>query len=994
MSPADQDHLSDSQISSLLNGRERSPEFRLLERISGSKPEQRQARERIERALSLPGLFLCQSKAQVLALIDERDLDGAKLEPKIQVVQTGARDEGFLINEEIECLKELADDLINSNVPVFHWSSPFHSGASHISNSLSSLDSIQEHFKQIAYIRPSEFDSPFQREFRSLAQLVETSTLIVNTRGLLVDSVRAQGMLVVLHSAFAIDSAKDDSWVKQVIKELKGRSLNWVGPSALLVVGESAWVAKVTGGISKMASDRLDRTLRVRGGRRFSEFKRQWERFGDLRGKVRSEESGSRMRRMATYYSRQKKKEVWPVSIKIRALFASNFSTFSYFDPTQGFKRLAGGNFDRISDIESYHRDITEYIGFQRFLDQVGISEGRGSRTYYYNLQYVSTALNWLTDEALTCLLGKIPGIRPNALRLETEVSRISSFLPVINRSVSVVDTRRHGRFFAGLSIKAVIQDLWAADEPYERSLAHWRIAKRLLDNQHDKDLLAREFPYPAQWGRSRIFFLGEAVRHLVRSCETSLRGLDNSTWESGLQMPEEPLVEVKGTSPSQVVNFCFETIFQKELNGNAGKQKSRKLAKQYGAYNLAVELLELMSEDYEIGRPHPSLRPDNHVSFVRECAFALLDIGELARAEDCFQRAIALTASKDDVLQGLDLQLDLALLKTVSGAVSDAQVILDCCRERVEQVHLALITDNPNSLLAIRKMFRRLIGRNAHLKYVKGDVLGALHEIERISSERLWEHLKVRGAYPRNILVPSFSKSLQAEQEHLLIACLMAKAKDQTVESSSDPFGRALDACVSALMKAQSAGMQHEAMGFRIVLARLMRRMGRPSTAEKILDVVHGDILKFGCSERTFLAFLNVAGKVLCDLGQPLRAFATYIWPCMWRASSRGFNREAAQAAASAAETLEACYRVFCSRGSGTHADDLWTDCVQQALTGHQRLLEEFEDILEGGPFEKDPLYAYAVVDAENLIRSMRSEQDFMYLQSQIESVLQRHSA
>jgi hypothetical protein len=176
-------------------------------------------------------------------------------------------------------------------------------------------------------------------------------------------------------------------------------------------------------------------------------------------------------------------------------------------------------------------------------------------------------------------------------------------------------------------------------------------------------------------------------------------------------------------------------------------------------------------------------------------------------------------------------------------------------------------------------------------------------------------------------------------------------------------------------MLWAQSEGLHHQAMGFRIALARCFRRMGMLTSAETILDAVHNDLLRYGCSERTFLTFLNEAGRVLIGRGDPIRAYATYLRPCIGRAKARGFRRDAEQAASAAREALkeirDACEKHECGQGpSGTG----WADVLATAKAGHRKLLADSEKIYEGRPLGRDPLYAYAIADAEKIIDGLAS--------------------
>jgi hypothetical protein len=109
----------------------------------------------------------------------------------------------------------------------------------------------------------------------------------------------------------------------------------------------------------------------------------------------------------------------------------------------------------------------------------------------------------------------------------------------------------------------------------------------------------------------------------------------------------------------------------------------------------------------------------------------------------------------------------------------------------------------------------------------------------------------------------------------------------------------KALMVCYRALFRLSSDGLLHEAIGFRIALAHYTLSInGRVNAAEAILNQVHLDTLEHGCSERTFLAFMLQAGLLLKRDKRELRAYASYLRPCLERSIARGYVREASRAA------------------------------------------------------------------------------------------------
>jgi hypothetical protein len=968
---ASADFIADSQFSSLFNERSSAAEGKLLRLLSGDDASQGQARQRIESSLELEGLFSCSTRSEVVELIRHRD--GTLLPtPRLALERGPAKVEFGLTPIEQGAIKYLAEELVTRDKPLLHWDAPFNSGASIIARNLWSVSEIHQAYACVAVVRPSNLEVPFEAEISALRDHLAAQGRSTTSRAALADAVASAGMLLVVLSPFVLDSVNDNNSMRQLLREFASAGTDWVGPSRLLVVGRSDWALKSLPEDPEPHSDKLKRLLRLRGDERFSEFRAQWARFSELRGNTRSEESGSRMRRAATYYRRQNTEDLWPISIKLRALFASNETTAAYFDPTQGFARLAGPRFIHFADIASYHEDVSDYIDYVRFLNLTPARASKDRKRRYYLLQYVSTTKHWLTEDALQVLIAKIGNIRPNNLNLETEKTRMLALHPVVTEKAEVIEGKKRSRYFASIAIKAIVQDAWTKYDPYTRALAHYRMARRLKNNENDKQLLVWEFPYGPHWGRSRIFFLSETIRHLVRSSETY--DAETRAPDVGLvqDFPHAPAPEKKGSDPYEVINYCYEVLYQAELNGNVNGAAGRALAKRYGAYQLAVELLELLSYRNEIGVPHPQLKSERRAEFMRECGFALLDIGNLASAKECFA-----SAEKElDDNHGVDwvnAVLDSVLVDCIAGRLEDAHASLERARSAIEKLHQLYLQRDvlTNDYRLLRKVYRRLLARDAHWAYLAGDHERTLDQLDKIEDESRWSHTKEGDNYTRVILVPSFGQRLEAEQTHLLVAALHKRGAAEEHVGENSAASLALNRCLEAMLLAHSEGLNHQAMGFRIALARCFRRRGMLVTAETMLDAVHRDLLRYGCSERTFLAFLNEAGRVLHGLDDPIRAYATYLRPCVSRAKAHGFRRDAEQASAQAIDALLEVRR-RCSENLAK--EQSWVAVLDEAKAKHRSLVASVEEIAQDDLFGRDPLFAYAIADAERVIDDLDS--------------------
>jgi tetratricopeptide (TPR) repeat protein len=767
--------------------------------------------------------------------------------------------------------------------------------------------------------------------------------------------------------------------MRQLLKEFAGRRSRWLGPGRILVVGRCERMTELlhedreaNPDIRETLSERLRLILRYRGEDRFAEFQRQWARFSRHRGQIRSEESGSRMRRAATYYASHTE-DLVPISIRLRALFASNEATAAYLDPTQGFIRLAGPNFRDFADVTSYYSDVTDYIGHVRFNEFKRDAKPKKSSRRHYLLQFASTAKHWLTEDALEALL-EIKGAGRQA-KLEKAKEKMFGLSPIVREKWVEVEGRRRSRYFASMAIKAVVQDDWIKDDPYARSVAHYGTAKRLKDNENNKQALVWEFPYGPHWGRSRIFFLSETIRHLVRSSETFVGESAPLSLPDVARFPDYPRQANFGTDPRQVINYCYEVLYQRELNGTTGAAAGRALAKRYGAYQLAVELLQLMSENCVIGIPHPQLKAERRGEFIRECGFALLDIGDLPKAKGCFTAAERELENTSRRIEAINAILDSTLVDSASGNAQDAATSLERARREINELHGVYVRDEvpKTEYRLLRQLQRRFLTREAHLAYLTGDHDLARDRLDQIERKQRWPHGKASAPSPRDVLVPSFKQRLEAEQTHLLVAVLQKGDPPENRKVEGSPSSIALNRCLEAMLLAHSEGLNHQAMGFRIALARCFRRQGMLATGETMLDAVHLDLLRYGCSERTFLSFLNEAGRVLCARGDPIRAYATYLHPCIGRAKAHGFLRDAAQAAAQAATCLKDVRRL-CEENMAAAKEGSWRAALDEAKSNHRKLISSVEDVAQDDLFGRDPLFAYAVADAQRVIDDLAS--------------------
>lgn len=581
----------------------------------------------------------------------------------------------------------------------------------------------------------------------------------------------------------------------------------------------------------------------------------QWKRYCEFRGYSPADEQGTRLNRARDYYASEKALKTTlatrPATLRMLAFLASNYGTFSYFDPTAGW--------DELADMLAAQLPVE----IRLHIDEVNsLLRSSKDKNVMFAVEWCSTALYWLTTDAVKVLL------RLQNMKLKTFENAISKEYGKLI-TIDKVLPQTGGRtdkvpevYKMDLATRALVQDRWVRRDPYGRACAHYAIAKWLFEHCNDKTMLHSEFPYEPHWGRSRMFFLAECVRHLIRSCAPKWPEHAQKR-VTEMEFPDPPTElpgGAGGCDPREIMNFCFYRLFWQELNGNwqSDHMVTRKLARQHGAYELTGELLELMSLRRQLGEPHIALDTNYHERYYREVAFAQLDVGLLEEALRSANKLVILTNKRVEAKsEQVAHQLDRVIILTAMNRIDEAE------RELVAVEQIVKTLEKLSAYTATR-----LKARHAQIQYFRGDFAGALQTYESLAKED-----------------PS---AIARDVAHFYIATLGAIGR-------TDYLQRALTICLQSLFLNSSLGQHHEALGFRVALAHTLRKNKMLDAAEATLDQVLYDIRKFGCAERTYLSFLLEAGRIVSNYPERVpRAYAAYLRPCLDRAFSFGYVRTA----------------------------------------------------------------------------------------------------
>ncbi|MES2999741.1 MAG: hypothetical protein V4787_03560 [Pseudomonadota bacterium] len=870
--------LTGSQYSRLRNDDKCSEDFAVVL----ANPE---VQQRIEIALACPGLFACINESEVDALIaplvrGTQVFEGATPSDESLMVPDQADRDGVPLSEAEAALTAAFSAFIQRQTGhLVCWVDPPSVGGSFLAYTVASCNlfrdaGIRTYVAQpfssatASYLEGSSTaprEEPFDAALRNLAQvlgLAEHSS----AQSLLDKLLDTGSTLFVLHAdTLPIPSRERPNAMHQLLLEAKGRGIRradnqrWV-PFVLVGVPPDDRIANRTARFNMP-----DREI-IRGPdavlERSAFFERQWRRYCELRGILLDAEAGSsRLKRVRHYYNSEAGPYDWPGKLRLHAFFASNYRTFGYFDPTAGWTKMAGMGMERLPiDVQLYLGELVRQL--------TPIPEDRKRRATLRAVRWCSTAVYWLTMDAVLDLGQK--GRPRTPLKTFHAAAEEQEALIEISQ-----DRERRNIYKMDLGLRAVLQDRWMRRDPLSRAQAHHLIAHRLLDAKVGKELLRVEFPIEPHWGESRLHFLAEGIRHLIRACDQSKRDSYPRIWpaEGAEPFPAPPTSSSKACNPYQVINYCFGHLYWRELNGNGPAQHNRKLALRHGAYHLTAELLQLMSDEQQLGKPHWALNEAYVPRYLREVAYAQLDLGDLKAAKSTLERLTekARTGGQPS-LELVDYHLDLTVVLASMNKLGEAKSALTDASALFESV----IKGSQIHDIRLSQIRTRISARHAHLAYLKNDYEGALAHCEHI--------------------VATAPAAMVREVAHTYISTLGA-------------MGRLEDAvkiCVSQLFENSSRNLHHEALGFRVALGHAFRKLKLIDAAEVALDGAYEDILQYGCAERTYLAMLLEAGRILYHQGRFVRAYAAYLRPCFDRAQSRGYTRTAEHARSYARKCLE----------------------------------------------------------------------------------------
>lgn len=775
-----------------------------------------------------------------------------------------------LSDTEQAVLGELRNSLENVKDTIVLWQAKRFSGANFLS-SLLHPDAFSGEYERIVQISPSTLINPFGPEMNRLKELLGlTAAQLLNGREVARSLNEQKTLLVVKHAEYLppIPRNQGANPLLNLVVECSRQRTKTDRPRILLI----GKVSHRSRAISAFEFSAVCPKIQMSKNSAYDFFLDQFRRFNEVRGLERNyDEGGFRPKRARWHFEGETPDSLAlnPIDIRVRAFFASDTRNYGYFDCTQGFKKLAGELWEDLPlDVREYH------TAGQLYIEQLNQGD-RNSELQV--LRWISTGLYWVSESAMEVLRKRVDRIGTTTNISDQNLRGYLHDLREVVEQVRFKSGSNETLFFvAPLALKALVQDHWRENSPFDRSVAHYKIAERLYSKQNDKDILQFEFPFQPHWGRTRHYFVVETIRHLVRSFEgkrkTKFLDIDDGTG-----FPQPPTRDGRNdgtTDPIYTLRYCYDVLFGQELNGNRAASQARKLSNRHGAYHMTAEILQFFASDVGTNIPNDFL-PHSHLRrFFDDVGYAKLDLGDLVGAKASFTNALEHSRTTQDRDGELKSLMDIALVCTVQGRkknlVEAKDLIAQALTHPAVQASSVPMSGNSSKrkLRKIAKFRDRILSREAQIDYLEGRLDSAKSSYSRLDRA-----------------------SLKRDIAHSYIACLM-RSKD---DGSTD---LALKICTRNVFENTSRAQHHEALGFRVALAHIYRKLNMVQAAEECLELVKSDVLEFGCSERTYQSFLLEAGRnLLAQDDREVRAYMIYLRPCFERSVERGFCRVARQA-------------------------------------------------------------------------------------------------
>lgn len=892
----------------------------------------------IAQKLGFPAIFDCDSEEALSEILPQEAMAlRGKVSTKLQVFTCD--DKGLDIEDldlsdvEREALEKLQTAIVTTDERLVMWSANRFTGANFIT-SLLRPNAIGQRYKRIVVIRPATFEGAFEPEIDALRELLGLSPVQMRNGQRLAECLDEQNTLIVVkHAEYLppIQAKQGMNPLVNLIRDCGIRRGRFRYPQ-VVVVGN---IRLRTRPLSAYEFSNECPEISLQKTSAYPFYLKQLQRFHTKRGYPKEyDEGGFRPKRARWHFEGERlhSSAFNPIDIRVRAFFASDPKNYGYFDCTQGFEKLCGA-----AHFSSLPIDIEEYLIAGRLYIA---SLSHGSRNSELQvLRWISTGIYWVSQPAIDLLRKRSDRLGATISITEDSFWSCISALDEVIRQVSYrsSDDKELLLFVAPMGLKAIVQDHWRKTAPFDRSVAHYKIAERLFSHQNNKEALQYEFPFQPHWGRTRHFFIAETIRHLVRATEGErLNAKFELQREGEFPGPPKRGGTFSGTAdPFHALQYCYKMLFRSELNGNSKTSRARKLSTRHGAYHMTAELLQLFAEHNDLSAPHNALPEEVSKNFFDDVGFAKLDLGELEDAKKSFEKSLKLSEELNDHKGQLKSFMDLALVCTIKGRkidladaesfIRDAELLSD--EQNISSTEEDIIKKR-NSRAHI-KTRDRIKSRKAHIMYLEG---------KNVDAREIYSHLE--------------KSSLKRDIAHSYIAALM---------SSQESIHRdlATQICAKNIFENTSKAQHHEALGFRVALAHIFRKINMIGAAEECLDLVKSDISDFGCSERTYQAFLLEAGRNLLDQeDREVRAYVMYLRPCFTRSFERGFFRVARQS------------RVYCLKAINRIENLLF---VQKVMKPKQYILEAvkpkimYKQVLpqSRGEYLIDPLASYQETEA-----------------------------
>jgi hypothetical protein len=671
----------------------------------------------------------------------------------------------------------------------------------------------------------------------------------------------------------------------------------------------------------------------------FELFYKHWRTYCDRQNVAYFFENGTRLKTAYFWYGLHTNGTPWERSVKLRAAAASNMNCMGYSDGTSGIEHLF--------EHTIHHPDISSDV--QDVYDQIALLKPDSLRA----LRCISAGKFWAHRQSLEKVYSKFEKRQLRKTFVAEELYRDRNYLG--DALIRVTNEEKDNpRYRATLDVKAAVFSHWREEIKTQLQCGDtsgrdmWRTlflsSADDIMNELSPETQRKEMPIVGQIDEDTQVW-PEVFRKLIRSIEHDHDQLDKDRKKEALDQMDlaTALSTLKGqTNPKDMMRVCFKHIFINRFR-RGRMSGSAIFSRDDQADSIAAEMLQLISCDSEIGKPHAWLDEDLYPEYYAACENAMHAIGYV----DVLDTMLEVSPSNN--IRRLFFDADTHTSDEMHSRLADLRTHLRLGDKPIADLEWEDVQDCQDFLAVL------------YLTMMTGD---DWRDVGPALSKYVGKDLHNPDVKPRETHRFAYIWDRPGTTECKLLAVrLFARYHERMADEKSDPreqdghLIKAVGILNHGINRLSQLNFENERIRLVIARQRISRlrrskdtvppreRQDRLFLSEGRMNDVLRRAIDVGCAYDIYIELLIESACMLADDDRPIRAYCGYALPALRIIRSinyRGYWREGQACADRLFAKIE---QLFENEGKekmpdGSHR---WGKFIDDAKAAQERLEEIF---------------------------------------------------